>query len=73
MCDIRKNLRDRARDVRGLANALTYDADCLVKDIDNYDWICLGESIHETKVTLQQFIDHLTELEYCLYLIKRDS
>lgn len=73
MCDIRKNLRDRARDVRGLANALTYDADCLVKDIDGYDWICLGESIHETKITLQQFIDNLTELEYCLYLIKRDS
>ena len=73
MCTIKKGLRDRARDIRGLANALTYDADCLVKDIDDYDLICLGESIHETKVTLQQFIDNLTELEYQLYLVKRDA
>lgn len=73
MCTIKKGLRDRARDIRGLANALTYDADCLVKDIDDYDLICLGESIHETKVTLQQFIDNLTELEYQLYLIRRDA
>ena len=72
MQDIKKGLRDRVRDIRGLANALTYDADCLVTDIDSYDLICLGESIHETKVTMQRLVDNLVELEYQLYLIRRD-
>ena len=73
MCSIRKNLRDRARDIRGLASALTYDAECLLDDIDGYDLVCLGESIHDTKITLQRLIDNITELEYHLYLIRRDS
>ena len=73
MCEIKKTLRDRARDIRGLANALTYDAECLLTDIEAYDLICLGESIHETKVTMQKLIDNLTELEYQLYLIRRDA
>lgn len=73
MCTIKKTLRDRAWDIRGLANALTYDADCLLTDIEAYDLICLGESIHETKVTLYRLVNTLTELEYQLYLIRRDA
>ena len=73
MCDIKKDLRDRARHIRGLATALTYDADYLFSDIKNYDLLCLGESLHETKITLQQLVDSVTELEYQLYLIKRDA
>lgn len=73
MCDIKKDLRDRARNIRGLATALTYDVDYLFSDAKNYDLLCLGESLHETKVTLQQLTDSVIELEYQLYLIKRDS
>ena len=73
MHDIKKTLRDRARDIRGLANALTYDAEYLLTDVENFDVFCLGESIHETKITMQRLVDSLTELEYQLYLIRRDS
>ena len=73
MCTIKKDLRDRARNIRGLATALTYDVDYLFSDIKNYDLLCLGESLHETKITLQQLVDSVTELEYQLYLIKRED
>lgn len=73
MCTVKKDLRDRARNIRGLANALTYDVDYLFSDVKNYDLLCLGESLHETKITLQQLVDSVTELEYQLYLIKRNS
>lgn len=73
MCDIKKDLRDRARNIRGLATALTYDVDYLFSDIKSYDLLCLGESLHETKITLQQLVDSVTELEYQIYLIKRET
>lgn len=67
-----ENLRNRARSIQGLANELTYDADCIYTDIDAYDIICLGESIHEMKTTMKCLMDNLIELEYQLYLIRRD-
>ena len=67
-----ENLRNRARAIQGLANALTYDADCIYSDLDSYDLMCLGESIHEMKVTMKCLMDNLTEFEYQLYLIRRD-
>lgn len=73
MCNIKKGLRDRARELRGLANALTYDTECVYEDVESYDLMCLGESIHDMKVTLQHLIDGVTELEYQLYLLKRDA
>ena len=73
MCKIKKNMRDRARDIRRLTNALTYDADCVFEDVENNDLWCLGESMHETKITLQRLMGNVIELEYYLYLVRRDS
>lgn len=66
------NLLNRARAIQGLANSLTYDADCIYSDIESYDLMCLGESIHEMKVAMKCLMDNLTEFEYQLYLIRRD-
>lgn len=73
MCNSKKNMRDLARDIRGLASALNYDAECLLSDVETYDLMCLGESIHDTKITIQRVMDKATELEYQLYLIRRDA
>lgn len=73
MTDIRKEMKDRARLARGLANALGYDVDYIYSDVENLDLLCMNESIRETKDTLQKLMDNVTELEYLLYLAKRDD
>ena len=71
MCDIKKELRDRARLVRGLANALGYDAEYVHIDVENFDLMCLNESLRETKETMLKLNDNLTEIEYLVYLLKK--
>ena len=71
MCDIKKELRDRARLIRGLANALGYDAEYVHTDIENFDLVCLNESMRETGETLQKLSDNLKEIEYLVYLLKK--
>ena len=71
MCDIRKELRERARLVRGLANALGYDAEYVHVDVENFDMVCLSESLRETKETMLKLTDNLTEIEYLVYLLQR--
>ena len=71
MCDIKKELRDRARLVRGLANALGYDAEYVHIDVENFDLMCLNESLRETKETMLKLSDNLTEIEYLVYLLKK--
>lgn len=73
MTDIKKEMRDRARLARGLANALGHDVDYIHMDVENFDLICMNESIRETKETLQKLMDNITELEYLFYLLKRDD
>lgn len=73
MCDIKKEIRERARLARVLANALGHDAEFLFSDADNYDLMCMAESIKETKETIQKIVDNITELEYLVYLIKNES
>lgn len=73
MTDIKKEMRDRARLARGLANALGHDVDYVHMDVDNFDLICMNESIRETKDTLQKLMDNITELEYLMYLLKKDE
>lgn len=73
MCTVKRIMREHVRNIRGLANALGFDAEYLYSDIENFDLLCLGESIHETKITLQRLVDTITELEYQLYLLKRDE
>ena len=71
MCEIKKELRDRARMVRGLANALGYDAEHVFLDIENLDLVCLNESIQETTETIQKLSENLKELQYLVHLYKR--
>ena len=71
MCDIKREMRERARLARGLANALGHDVDYIFTDVESFDLICLTESIRETKDTLEKLNDNITELDYLLYLIER--
>ena len=71
MYDIKKELRDKARLVRGLANALGYDAEYVLIDVENFDLVCLSESMRETSDTIQKLADNLKEMEYLVHLIKR--
>lgn len=73
MTDIKKEMKERARLARGLANALGYDVEYIYTDVENCDVICMNESIRETKDTLQKLMDNVTELEYLLYLLKRED
>lgn len=71
MCDIKIELKERARLARGLANALGYDTEYIFTDIENFDLICLDESLRETKETLRNLTDNITEIEYLLYLLRK--
>lgn len=73
MCDVKREIKERARLARVLANALGHDAEYLYSDAENYDLMCLGESIRETKETIQKMIDNVMELEYLVYLIKKEE
>lgn len=73
MNEIKRGVRGRARLLRGLTNVLQVDADYIWSDSSDQDLVCLGESIREAKTTLQQITDCLTELEYMLYLMKREE
>ena len=71
--DVKQEMRTRARMIRGLINLLKDDADYICADTDDFDLISLGISIKEAKDTLQSLVDHVTELEYSLYLTKREE
>lgn len=73
MTNIKREIKERAWLVRGLVNSLNYDADYIRADVENYDLICMGESIREIKATIQNLIDNVTELEYLLYLLRQDK
>lgn len=73
MCDIKKEMRERARLARGLSNALGYDIEYVCSDVETFDTICLEESIRETKYTVERLVDNVTELEKLLYLLKKDE
>ena len=73
MADIKQEMKDRARLARGLANALGYDTEYVYTDVQNFDLICLDESLRETKDTIQKLMDNIKELEYLVYLIKKQD
>lgn len=73
MTDIRKEMKDRAWLVRGLVNALKYDAEYIYDDVTSYDVVCMESSIQDTKETIQRLVDNVTELEYLLYLLKQNA
>lgn len=73
MNSIKKEMRNRAGLARGLANALGYDAEYVLSDVNAFDIICMEESIRETKITLQKLTENIDELDYLLHLIKRED
>lgn len=73
MKDIKMNMRAKARMANGLLNLLSDDIFHLSADTNDFDLISLEVSIQDTKSTLQMLTDNLAELEYSLYLCKRDS
>ena len=68
MQELRVEMRQKARRLKGLLNLLTDDIYHVNADAADFDLLCLGESINDTKNTLQMLIDGTTELEYTLYL-----
>lgn len=73
MCEIKKELKERARLLRVMTNALGYDVEYVFTDIKNFDLICLDESLREAKDTIQKLTDNVKEIEYLLYLMNESS
>lgn len=73
MRNFKTNIKKRARMNAGLLNLLRDDVDHLRADADDFDLICLEESVRDAKSTLQMFVDNVTEIEYMLYLIKSND
>lgn len=66
--DIKLNMKKRARIAAGMVNLLKDDVEYLRSDANDFDVLCLEESIKDTKATIQMLTDHITEIEYLLYL-----
>ena len=73
MCDIKREMKVRARLTRGLANALQSDADYIYSDVNNFDVLCMSESLKEAKDTLQKITANIAELEYLFELTRKES
>lgn len=73
MKNFKANIKKRARMNAGLLNLLRDDMDHLRADADDFDLLCLEESVRDAKSTLQMFVDNVTEIEYMLYLIKSND
>lgn len=70
--ELRIEMRQKARKLRGLLNLLSDDIYHVNEDAKDFDLICLNESLNDTKSTLQMLVDSATELEYTLYLSKQE-
>ena len=70
--ELRIEMRQKARRLRGLLNLLTDDIYHVNTDAKDFDLLCLNESINDTKNTLQMLVDGTTELEYILYLSNKE-
>lgn len=66
--ELRMEMRQKARRLRGLLNLLTDDIYHVNADAKDFDLMCLDQSLKDTKNTLQMLIDGTTELEYIMYL-----
>lgn len=67
--DIKLKMKKRARIAAGIVNLLQDDVDHIKSDANDFDLICLAESLKDTKATIQMLLDNVTEIEYMLYLI----
>lgn len=71
--ELKMLMRSKARLARGLVNLLKDDAEQLTDDVNNFDIFRMEETIGDAKRTAQQMLDATTELEYYLYLAKKDA
>jgi hypothetical protein len=67
--NIKTDMRKRARISAGILNLLRDDIDQVQVDANDFDLICLEESIRDAKNTIQMLLDNITEIEYMLYLV----
>lgn len=70
MRNMKLDMKKRARVSMGLLNLLKDDIDQVRVDADDFDLICLEESLRDAKSTLQMITDNITEIEYMMYLFK---
>lgn len=64
----KRELQNKARLACGLADILKYDAENLVMELNELYEDYFIEAICDTKETMQNFVDTITEMEYLLYL-----
>lgn len=64
----KRELQNKARLACGLADILKYDAENLVMELNELYEDYFIEAIRDTKETMQNFVDTITEMEYLLYL-----
>ena len=70
MRELKTDMRKRARIAAGMLNLLKDDIDHIKTDTNDFDLVCLEESVRDAKMTLQMLVDNVTEIEYMLYLAK---
>ncbi len=71
--EIKSGLRTKARLLRGFMSILSDDISRVHADIEDCEIVSLEESIRDSKETLQCLIDTIIELEYAVYLSKRET
>lgn len=71
--NIKHDMRKRARILTGMLNLLRDDVDQVMLDSNEFDIICLEESLRDIRTTLQMFVDNVAEMEYMLYLLKNKN
>lgn len=71
--NIKMDMKKRARISAGLLNLLIDDIEQVRVDTDDFDLICLEESLRDTQTTLQMIKDNITEIEYMLYQFKNEG
>ena len=67
--EIKLNMKKRARIASGIVNLLRDDVEHIKADANDFDLICLEESLKDIKDTLRMLTDNITEIEYMLYLV----
>ena len=66
----KREIRSKARIANGLADVLKYDTGNIMSDANDCYMDVLIDTVSDTKETLQNLVDVVTEIEYLLYLEK---
>lgn len=64
----KRELQNKARLACGLADILKYDAENLATELNELYEDYFVDAIQDTKETMQNFVDVITEMEYLLYM-----